>query len=124
MEIRPTGNVALPPPRVAERDIPAAESTVVAKSVAAPAQANAAVQQPAPAPTVEQVTQAIKSLNKVMADLSQGLEFTIDSDSHRTIVKVVDMHTKEVIRQIPSEEMLQIAKALDQISGLLIKQKA
>ena len=40
------------------------------------------------------------------------------------IVKVMDNATKEVIRQIPSVEMLAIAKALDKIQGLLIKQKA
>jgi len=40
------------------------------------------------------------------------------------VVKVVDLETKEVIRQIPSPEVLEIAKAVDQLQGLLIRQKA
>jgi flagellar protein FlaG len=40
------------------------------------------------------------------------------------VVKVVDNDTKEVIRQIPSEEMLKIAKYIDEITGLLFKDMA
>jgi flagellar protein FlaG len=39
-------------------------------------------------------------------------------------VRIVDSQTKEVIRQIPSEEMLAISKYMDQMSGKLIQQKA
>lgn len=54
----------------------------------------------------------------------QSLEFSIDEDSKRTIVKVVDAATKEVVRQMPTEEALQIAKSLDKAMGLLIRQQA
>ena len=37
---------------------------------------------------------------------------------------MVDKATKEVIRQIPSEEMIAMAKALDSIKGLFVKQQA
>ncbi|MFC6521248.1 flagellar protein FlaG [Undibacterium arcticum] len=40
------------------------------------------------------------------------------------MVKVVDQRTQEVIRQMPSPEALEIAKALDKMQGLLIRQKA
>ncbi|MFD2272939.1 flagellar protein FlaG [Undibacterium arcticum] len=39
------------------------------------------------------------------------------------MVKVVDQRTQEVIRQMPSPEALEIAKALDKMQGLLIRQK-
>lgn len=100
------------------------ESPAGASTPAAPVETAAAVEPPRSAPSPEQVTQALKSINKAMENLSQGLEFTIDNDSRRTIVKVVDRNTKDVIRQIPTEEALEIAKALDQASGLLIRQKA
>ncbi|HEX7633662.1 MAG TPA: flagellar protein FlaG, partial [Noviherbaspirillum sp.] len=45
-------------------------------------------------------------------------------DTDRPVVKVVDQQTKTVIRQIPTEETLEIAKALDRVQGLLIRQKA
>ncbi len=76
------------------------------------------------APTLEQVNQAVQNINKSLRSLNQNLEFSVDSDSKRTVVKVVDQSTKEVIRQIPSEETLEIAKALDTVKGLLIKQQA
>ncbi|QBE64854.1 flagellar protein FlaG [Pseudoduganella lutea] len=55
---------------------------------------------------------------------AQNLEFSIDEDSKRTVVKVVDSATKEVVRQMPTEEALEIAKALDKAFGLLISEKA
>jgi flagellar protein FlaG len=56
---------------------------------------------------------------------AQGLEFSIDDDSQRTIVKVIDQRTKEVLRQIPTPEALQIAKSIDARSGgLLVNQEA
>lgn len=76
------------------------------------------------APTLEQVNQAVQNINKSLQSLHQDLEFSVDSDSKRTVVKVVDQKTKEVIRQIPSKETLEIAKALDTVKGLLITQQA
>lgn len=71
-----------------------------------------------------QLNEAVKQLNETLKKMSQNLEFSIDSDIHRTVVKVVDLQTKDVIRQIPTPEALEIAKALDRLQGLLIKQEA
>lgn len=71
-----------------------------------------------------QLAQAVGQLNQSMQTHSIGLEFSIDGESHHTVVKVVDQQTKRLIRQIPSVEALEIAKALDRMQGLLIKQKA
>ena len=76
------------------------------------------------APSEEQVAQALKSINDVLQTRSPGLEFSVDRESERTIVKVVDTKTQEVIRQMPSEEAMQIAKALDQLQSLLVRQSA
>lgn len=67
---------------------------------------------------------AIKTANRFLDALSQNLQFSIDKDTDKTVVKLVDVNTKEVIRQIPSKEMLDLAKALDKLQGLLIKEKA
>ncbi|HYD60989.1 MAG TPA: flagellar protein FlaG [Noviherbaspirillum sp.] len=107
-----------------EQNIAAASTSAVAGATPTPVVTATAVQPPPAAPSAEQVTQALKSINKTLQGLSQGLEFTIDEDSNRTIVKIVDKDTKDVIRQIPTKEALEIAKALDQASGLLIRQKA
>ena len=75
-------------------------------------------------PTAEQLTQAVKQIQDVIKQTAQSLQFSIDKDSGSTVVKVVDTESKKVIRQIPSEEVLAIAKALDKLQGLLVKQQA
>lgn len=94
------------------------------RAPAAAVETSAAVEQAAKAPSAEQLKEAVANINKTLQNLSQDLEFSVDQDSNRTIVRVVDQKTKEVIRQIPSPEALEIAKALDTVSGLLIKQTA
>ncbi|HUW50199.1 MAG TPA: flagellar protein FlaG [Sulfuricella sp.] len=71
------------------------------------------------------VKQAVDKVNKVVQALANAsdLEFNVDEGTGKVVVKVVDKATKEVIRQIPSEEMLSIARSLDKLQGLLIKQK-
>jgi flagellar protein FlaG len=70
------------------------------------------------------VTQAAQRVEKFVQTLSSDLQFSVDEASGSNVVRVVDRSTQEVIRQIPSEEMLAIARALDRIQGLLIRQKA
>jgi flagellar protein FlaG len=120
MEIRPTGNIH---PDLGLGNRAAIQTGSSAIAVATPMPIAGAVQLPEPAPSSEQVTQALKAINNSMRELSQNLEFTIDEGSDRTIVKVVDHQTKEVIRQMPSKEALEIAKALDKVQGLLLRAK-
>lgn len=78
-------------------------------------------------PTVaeEGVLQAVDQVNKTIKTMSSNdLQFSVDEDTESVVVKVVDRQTHEVIRQIPSEEFLQIAKALDKLKGLLVQDKA
>lgn len=72
----------------------------------------------------KQVEEAVKAVNEFIKPLNNTLQFNIDDDTGRTVVKVIDTSTKEIIRQFPSEEMLSIAKAVDKMQGLLIQQKA
>ena len=70
-----------------------------------------------------QIKEAVKATNDFVSLVNSAVEFTVDDDTQLTVVKVIDKGTKEVIRQIPSEEMLAIAKALDTVQGLLVRQK-
>ena len=96
----------------------------------APTAANvtsAAVKGAGATPSQDEVEQAVSNLNKAAQEKATGIEFSIDPDSKRTIVQVVDQSTKEVLRQFPSKEALAIAKSLDDSSsghGLLIDQTA
>ena len=63
-------------------------------------------------PTVVEVKQAARQLETFMASMNRYLEFKVDQDSGRTIVTVKDKSTGEVVRQIPSEEVMRLAHNL------------
>lgn len=49
-----------------------------------------------------------------------SVRFENDSESNKLVVKVVDRETDEVIRQIPSEELLNLTKRIDDLRGNLV----
>ncbi len=80
---------------------------------------------PVSVPAPEQVKQAAQMINKAIQTFSSNLEFSVDDAAvGKTVVKVVDKETGDMIRQIPSEEALDIARALDRLQGLLIRRQA
>ncbi|RCS58221.1 flagellar protein FlaG [Parvibium lacunae] len=72
----------------------------------------------------EKLRAAVATANEFLKPVASNLQFAIDSDSGRTIVKVIDTTTNETLRQIPSPEMLAISKALGRFQGLFVEQKA
>lgn len=116
MNIQPVGVPVAP--KTEDRPVLQAGQTAAAEKTGKTSDAAPA------AATREQVKDAVKQINLAMRANDQSLEFSIDEDSNETIVKIVDQSTKEVVRQIPSPEALEIAKSLDKMMGLLISQKA
>jgi len=99
-----------------------------AGTVVAPTSAPVPVTLPSVAPSqaaeAAKLSQALANINQTMQKMASGLEFSVDQESNRTIVKVVDQQTKELIRQMPSAEALEISKAMDRVQGLLISLRA
>lgn len=131
MELRPLENTAaalLPRPATpAENGASAAAGGVRTAPAAAPAKAAPAKAEPAKEaaePDPAEVSKVVGQINVAMQALSRNIEFSIDADSKRTVVKIIDQTTKEVIRQMPSAEALEIGKALEKVQGLLISQVA
>ncbi len=96
---------------------------------AGPAGAAAAVGVKSPAEraqeaTATQIEHAVREANASLQSRSVGLQFELDRDADKVIVKVVDRASGEVIRQIPTEEVVRIAKALGEATGLLVSQGA
>lgn len=73
-----------------------------------------------PAPSREAVKAAVGKINESIQPLVSQLAFSVDEDSKQNVVKVVDMRTKEVLRQFPSEQVVLIAKALDNCKSFLL----
>ena len=55
---------------------------------------------------------------------TSGSWFTIDEPKGKTLIKIFDTETDEVIREIPPAEFLRIAAKLSKIFGIIIDQKA
>ena len=73
---------------------------------------------------VEQVESAVSQISEFVQRFQRDLTFSIDEDSDRLVVKVVDSETQEVIRQIPSEETLRIAENLHSAESLILSEQA
>lgn len=63
---------------------------------------------------------AVQRLNEFVTDSRRNLEFRVDDGSGRTIITVVNSNTGEVVRQIPAEEVLALARNLRQSSAALL----
>lgn len=70
------------------------------------------------------VEDAIKRLSDFVSSSQSSLSFSVDDVSGRQVVTIVDTQSNEVIRQFPSKEAIAIARALDKLQGLLIRDKA
>ena len=69
----------------------------------------------------ENLQQAVNDIAKSMNVMQKGLAFNVDEESGMQVVKVIDIQTGDLIRQIPNEEALDIAKKLNEVAGLLMK---
>ena len=67
---------------------------------------------------------AVADLNKVAEANAQGVRFSIDEESGRTVVKVVDTQTDKVLRQIPSVEALKLWRSIEQMQGVMLRDTA
>lgn len=73
-------------------------------------------------PNATQVQQSLDDINKVLAGFSISVQFKVDPDYKEFIVKVVDQDTGKLIRQIPTEDVVKMSKAMDNLKGLLFAQ--
>lgn len=97
------------------------EETRSSASVELPA---VAVKQSSLADEEKALKEAAAKINDFVESMSTDLQFSFDKDADRMVVKVLSRKDGEVIRQIPSREALEIAKALDTLKGLIIRKKA
>ncbi len=65
------------------------------------------------------VHEAIANINEQMQRNGHGLAFSVDETLNRTVIKVTNSESGEVVRQIPDESLLRVAHNLDRIAGLL-----
>lgn len=125
-------NNSTAPPRVSQPDVAAVAARQARQPVAegqgkvaeAKKEAQANEKQVQNAPDKLEVKKAVEQLADFVSARQSQISFSIDESSGSQIVKIMDSESKQVIRQFPSEEAVAIARALDKLQGLLIKDKA
>ena len=122
-----TQSTAAPPIKLA------ASATRAEVSVSAPPDANKGqvVQQSTnqSMSSSSELEAAVSQVADYVQNVQRNLSFSIDQDSGHTVVKVIDSDSEEVIRQIPSEELLALARRLrdmdsKDVKGVLVQSSA
>lgn len=72
----------------------------------------------------ENLSAAISMLNKQMEASKRGLGFSYDDSKQTAVVKVTDANSGEVVRQIPTEQVLKMAHQIDEFKGMLYNKVA
>ena len=116
-QLNGTNNYSLPLPVTSER--------VATNSIQVPPPSPVSnIQSETNTESKQHIQKAVEKIQDAVTNLARNLRFSIDEDSGRTIIKVMDAHTDEVIRQIPTKEAMEIAHTLDRVQGLLFNDKA
>lgn len=102
--IKPTKTAAVTTEKINEEKAP---STVVVAEKNNPVQDNTQNQS-------ETLQDAVSQINDYVQNIQRSLQFTVDEESGRDVVTVLDTKTEEIIRQYPSEEVLAFARQLAQ----------
>lgn len=73
--------------------------------------------------SAEELQSVVKRLNEHVQMVNRDLQFSVDEQSGRSVIRVVNAETQELVRQIPSEEVLRISQYIkeqtDEVSGLI-----
>ena len=74
--------------------------------------------------TSEQIQQGVERLNNAAQQASQNITFSVDPDTRKIVVKVVDQLNQDVLYQFPAEDALKLSASLEQLSGVFFDHKA
>ena len=75
-------------------------------------------------PTREAVAKAADQLQNFVQSMGRNLNFSIDQTTGYHVVRVINPETNEVVRQLPSQELLRLAQTMDSLQNVLVNQKA
>jgi flagellar protein FlaG len=67
--------------------------------------------------------EALDQVNKHMAENKQSLGFSHDDSVHGPVIVVTNSQTGEVVRKIPTEEVIRVAHSIDAMKGVLFSSK-
>jgi flagellar protein FlaG len=80
--------------------------------------------EPGEEPDRLEVEEAVEALNNSMEYINRALRFSIHEDTQRLQVRVVNLDTDEVIKEIPPEEVLDTVARIREMIGVLVDKRA
>ena len=75
-------------------------------------------------PSRDAIAKAAEDIQNFLKDMGRNLNFSVDEATGYNVVRVVNPETNELIRQLPSEELLKIARSMKDLGNVLVNQKA
>lgn len=81
-------------------------------------------QSPPPEAASLKIERVIEQIEALARSTQRGIRFAVDEGSGRTVITVINADTNEIVRQIPEEEVLAIARALRAQNGTLVAEQA
>ncbi len=66
---------------------------------------------------------SVRVVNERLAHRGQSLDIGVDPSTGAVVVKVSDDKTGEIVRQIPSEDALRVARNIEVLTGILVDHK-
>jgi flagellar protein FlaG len=75
----------------------------------------------------EEVKEIAENINNMVKLVSSNLQFTVNEEANRIMIRVVDSESKEVIREVPPEQVLNANvkfREILQLTGILMEEKA
>ena len=74
-------------------------------------------------PGPEQIEEVVTRLQNTFQDIEPRIELSVDKELNQVIVRVFDEESGDLIRQIPSEEILKLDRFFSDLSGLLVEEE-
>lgn len=68
----------------------------------------------------EKLEKVVQQLQDFMGEMNRSLQFKVDEDSGRNVIKVIDKESGDLVKQYPSEEVLGIVAKLAEATGVLV----
>jgi flagellar protein FlaG len=74
--------------------------------------------------SIDRVREMVQELEKALPKVSNSLSFSVDDVLNRPVITVTDKNTGEVLRTLPSDEVLRVVHNIDKMRGIIFEGKS
>ena len=71
----------------------------------------------------DELEEKIDDMNDIMETLDEKLSFKLHDKTETIMTQIIDIQTKEVIKEMPPEEMLDLSARIHEMVGLIIDEE-